>query len=346
LRGLADRSWSTRTPGGWSGSSWSRGCAACPAKRALAPWQEPRRWRRLSWRPTAAAPPADADPSFGVLHGLYWLVAALAAQRPQLLVVDDLHWADSASIRFFEFLANRIDAVPVLLLVARRPDAASAGGVLLGAPSGTFIELPPLSPEAAAAVVGEHSDAPVCAAFARACHSATGGNPLLLHRLALGLRERGIGGGREGDAMAVTRLGPYAVADVVGATLARLGREPACLAHAVAVLERAPLATAARLAGVDSGHASALAEQLVGSGILRDVRPLEFQHELVRDAVLSGLTAGERARLHADAARALAMRELLLRRSPCTCCTPSPVATRRSRACWPERAGTPSPPGA
>jgi len=56
--------------------------------------------------PDVAGPPADADPSFGVLHGLCWLVAALAAQRPRLLAVDDLHWADSASVRFLEFLAR------------------------------------------------------------------------------------------------------------------------------------------------------------------------------------------------------------------------------------------------
>ena len=104
----------------------------------------------------------------------------------------------------------------------------------------------------------------------------------------------------------MTRLGPYAVAGAVGATLARLGDAPARLARAVAVLERAPLITAARLAGLDPEEASALGEQLVRAGILRDVRPLEFEHALVRDAVLSGLTAAERARLHADAARILA----------------------------------------
>ena len=70
--------------------------------------------------------PSDVDASFGVLHGLYWLVAALAERRPLLLVVDDQHWADGASTRFLEFMANRLDTLPVLLLAARRP----AGGSL------------------------------------------------------------------------------------------------------------------------------------------------------------------------------------------------------------------------
>jgi hypothetical protein len=41
------------------------------------------------------------------------------------------------------------------------------------------------------------------------------------------------------------------------------------------------------------------------AGILRDERPLQFEHALVRDAVLSGMTAATRARLHGEAARVL-----------------------------------------
>ena len=242
-------------------------------------------------------PDASADPeaSFGVLHGLYWLVAALAEQRPQLLVVDDLHWSDGASARFLEFVANRLDTLPVLLLAAQR-----AGGTLRAAPLVTSIRLAPLSPAATAAVLAERDGGPVSEAFAQACHGATGGNPLLVRRLADGLYARGVG-----DAEAVTRLGPYAVADAVAESLARLGDGPAALARGVAVLETAPLVTAARLAGVDLDEASALGEQLVRAGILRDARPLEFEHALVRDAVVNGLSAGERAQLHAAAARIL-----------------------------------------
>jgi DNA-binding CsgD family transcriptional regulator len=249
--------------------------------------------------PGPSMPAVEADASFGVLHGLYWLVAGLAAQRPQLLIVDDLHWADGASILFLEFLANRLDAVPALLLAAQRP-VASAEGALRGAPLVTSMELASLSREATAAVLAERRGAPASDSFVEACHRATGGNPLLIRRLADGLRERGVD-----DADAVARLGPYAVAEAVGATLARLGEGPARLADAVAVLERTPLITAARLVGVDSREASTFAERLVRAGILRDARPVEFEHALVREAVLGGLTAGERARLHADAARIL-----------------------------------------
>ncbi|HET8951713.1 MAG TPA: ATP-binding protein, partial [Solirubrobacteraceae bacterium] len=67
------------------------------------------------------APSAAGDgSSFATLHGLYWLVAGLAAERPQLLLVDDVHWADEASVRFLLFLVNRLEDAPVLLLAAQR----------------------------------------------------------------------------------------------------------------------------------------------------------------------------------------------------------------------------------
>src|SRR3954447_19320020 len=42
----------------------------------------------------------EAETSFAILHGLYWLAVRLAEQQPLLLVVDDAHWADEPSLRF------------------------------------------------------------------------------------------------------------------------------------------------------------------------------------------------------------------------------------------------------
>ena len=46
--------------------------------------------------PTLDPPASGVDPSFAILHGLYWLCANLAAARPLCVVVDDAHWADAA----------------------------------------------------------------------------------------------------------------------------------------------------------------------------------------------------------------------------------------------------------
>ena len=59
------------------------------------------------------AGPVAPDPSFAVLHGLYWLCANMAAERPLALVVDDAHWADRASLRFLAFLLPRLAELPV-----------------------------------------------------------------------------------------------------------------------------------------------------------------------------------------------------------------------------------------
>jgi tetratricopeptide (TPR) repeat protein len=244
--------------------------------------------------PERADGAAPADPAFGALHGLYWLVANLAAERPQLLVVDDLHWADEASARFLAFLANRIDALPVLLLAAQRP-----GGAAAPAPS-ALLEPRPLTLAGTAALIAERDGAGPDG-LAAACHAATGGNPLLVRRLAEGL---GDGDGAD-PAELVARVGPDALAVAVGDAIARLGEGPRDLAAAVAVLDTAPLVAAARLAGQEPAVAAAHAERLAGAGILRDARPLEFAHALVRDAVLNALSAGERTRLHGEAARLL-----------------------------------------
>jgi len=62
-----------------------------------------------------AAPLAAAagDPPFAVTHGLYWLAVNASEAGPVLVAIDDLHWADQASLRFVLYLADRLAGLPV-----------------------------------------------------------------------------------------------------------------------------------------------------------------------------------------------------------------------------------------
>src|SRR2546430_12177219 len=84
-----------------------------------------------------------------ILHGLYWLCANLAAQCPLCLVVDDVHWADAASLRYLVFLLTRLEELDAALVVATRPREEGADAELLAAvtsdPSAQVLRLPPLT---------------------------------------------------------------------------------------------------------------------------------------------------------------------------------------------------------
>ncbi len=73
-----------------------------------------------------AAQPAGSqdtipESSFAMVHGLYWLAANVAFQQPTLLAIDDLHWADSPSLRWLLYLTRRLEGVPLLVAAGTRP---------------------------------------------------------------------------------------------------------------------------------------------------------------------------------------------------------------------------------
>ena len=259
------------------------------------------------------AAPDDAaeallDPSFAILHGLYWLCANLGRRCPLLLCVDDVHWADQASLRFLHFLGRRLEELPIAVVAATRPARPADGPPLLAAlaadPSAEVLVLAPLSVHAVAELVRLGLGGDVEPAFAAACHEATGGVPFLVHELVRTIAEEGI----EPTAAASSRiaaLAPRAVAQSVVQRLGRLSSAARELAPAAAVLGEADLRLAADLAGMDPGAAATAADELATAGILEQGRPLRFVHPIVRAAVEADLPPSERAGLHAAAARRL-----------------------------------------
>ncbi|MCW3063352.1 MAG: transcriptional regulator, LuxR family, partial [Solirubrobacterales bacterium] len=134
---------------------------------------------------------APEDPSFAVLHGLYWLTVNLAAGGPLLLAVDDLHWCDSASVRFLGYLVRRLEGLRVLVACCVRAteptDAILAQ--LAADPLARSVKPRALSDTAVAELLGRQLHAVPDEAFATECRVLTGGNPLLLDRLLRALGE-------------------------------------------------------------------------------------------------------------------------------------------------------------
>jgi DNA-binding CsgD family transcriptional regulator len=250
---------------------------------------------------------------FAYLHGLHWLVANLAERGALLLTVDDAHWADDASLRFLHYLAQRVEGLSAVLVVALRAGEPSPGeggalAELRAHPEAAIVHPARLSDRAVAELVRRvFRDAED--AFCDACGEATAGNPFYLRELLASAAADEVPATVAG-ANRLAKLGP---AGISRAALARLGRMPASrpsLARAVAVAgDGIALLDAAELAGLEPGDAAAAADELAGAELLQAGESLSFAHPIVREVVYADLGAGARSDLHLKAARLLAARE-------------------------------------
>lgn len=253
----------------------------------------------------AAAAPGEHDAA-STLHGIYWLVANLAERGPVLLVVDDAHVADAASLRALAYVVRRVAELPVAVVVAAQSPVEHVEHVEPAVVDALRDAATVLLPEPlSAAAVGELVDARLGgspADFVAACHEATGGNPLLLAALLDAVRECGAA---TSDAVAVHA--PGVVATFVARRLREAGADAAAVADAVAVLGgAAELRHVVAVTGLDADRVACAADTLVAAGLLAPGRPLTFGHSLVEQAVADRPSPADRHRAHRRAAAALA----------------------------------------
>jgi DNA-binding CsgD family transcriptional regulator/tetratricopeptide (TPR) repeat protein len=248
---------------------------------------------------------------FSSLQGLHWLVVNLAARKPLLLLADDVHWADTASLRWLVFLAERVEDVRALIVAATRPAEPGADQELLDAlmvaPAARVVRPAPLSAGATTTVVRGRLPGSVDA-FSAACHQAAGGNPFLLGELLDELAADGVQGSAS-DAGKVLEFGSERLGRAVRRRLRRLPAEATSVARAVAVLgPGAPLDEVAPLAELEEVTAGRAADALVGIHVLAANRALDFVHPVVRSAVYEQIPSLECHALHVEAARLLTAR--------------------------------------
>ncbi len=250
----------------------------------------------------------ETDDPFAVLHGLYWVTAAMAEQQPLVLAIDDAHWADSGSLDYVGFLLPRLEELPVLLAMTVRPDepdpSPSLGRVLLD-PLVQRLTPTPLSPEATTAFLAEELERRPDPVFAATCHEVSGGNPFLLCELARNLVSQGIEPISQQSEL-VRKQAPERVGQTVLARLAKLSPGAGDVAKSLAVLgDGSDLGLLSGMDGCDPEATIEAMDELRASAILDGGVSPRFIHPLVRNAIYADMSVGERSRSHARAAALL-----------------------------------------
>jgi DNA-binding CsgD family transcriptional regulator len=240
------------------------------------------------------------------------LLERLAEPRPVVLVLDDVQWADFASVELLGALLRRPPASPVLMALGVRPHQASDR--LLGAferalreATLTRIELAGLSPAEACAFIGQE----IAATEAAVLYEESGGNPFYLEQLARALDHAT--GATYADVELSLAMG------VPSAVAASLAEELALLSDAARlVLEGAAVAgdpfepeLAAVAAGTSEDSTMEAVDELLHLDLIRQTdvpRRFRFRHPLVRRAVYETARGGWRLGAHERCAEALAAR--------------------------------------
>jgi DNA-binding CsgD family transcriptional regulator len=242
---------------------------------------------------------------FATAHAVYWLTVNVSQGGPILLAVDDAHWSDTSSLRALDYLVRRISDLPVVLLVAMRPQEPGAPHDLLDglrtSPDARHLRVAPLGEPAVAELVRRRipeADAELCRAF----FEATGGNPLLIQELVRALSARGgVPEPEEVESIALPSLG-----ERLRRRIERVDPEAANLARSMAVLgDGGRQSTAAALAGLDQGRTGQLAHALRRIEVLASEDPFVFVHPLSRRSLYDEIPASERHRAHQVAADTL-----------------------------------------
>jgi DNA-binding CsgD family transcriptional regulator len=255
-----------------------------------------------------SAAPAGAgglqDERFHAYRAVRALLQRMAMGRPLVLILDDVHWADDASLELIAHLLRRPPPAAMLIALAFRAgqvpntllaalEAAGRDGLVSG------IELGPLTQAEADALLGAPAQPYL--------YRQSGGNPFYLEELAR-LPTSAPAASEEADAVGV----PPAVAAALGQEILGLSERARALAWGGAVAgEPFDLDLAAAAAALPEPDALAAIDDLLGSRVAvgTDVpRRYRFRHPLVRRAVYDGATEAWRLQAHARAATALAER--------------------------------------
>ncbi len=271
--------------------------------------EAPPLWPWLALLRALGAAPSLLEEQAGAPQGRFARFVAVLARlraatrrRPALLVIDDAHLADLASLLLARFLTRARD-LPLLLLLTSRdtshvPDSEAARLLSELSGRGLAVALGGLGEDDVGALLGGLSAAPFDAALLHALTGLTRGNPLHVRSVALRseLRAEGLRGGLERTIEEQMHL------------LAHDDRRLLALAALIGC--EASIHEIARVAGASPTQVAECLSRAAGAGLTVAVDGADgrfgFVHDLVRQAALGTLPVAERLEAHARASRLLA----------------------------------------
>ncbi len=254
----------------------------------------------------ATRPPGEGTERYRLHYAIRNLLERLTTRQPMLLALDDVHWADAASIEVMTHLLRRFRG-PLLMAVAYRHAPARLVAALEGTARdgvGSRIELVPLSRKQARRLIGPDMDEGALATLYR----ESGGNPFYIEQLARSSHPRQI---REPpEPLHLQEAVPRAVIAAIEEELITVSDPARVLLHAAAVAgDPFEPELIAAIAEIDTPPVLAALDELLGLDFIRptDVpRRFRFRHPIVRRAVYDAAPHGWRIGAHTRASTALA----------------------------------------
>ena len=254
------------------------------------------------------------------------LLEALAAERPLLLVLEDLHWADFATVDLLSALCRRRAATKLMLIVTYRPEELGSARHPLQQMAHELaarkycrqIELGPLAgPAIAEILAGGQEDGPITREFTRLIEERSGGNPLFVELILEFLQQRGLAERIDrrwqllapvGAPAAVT---PPTLARILEAKIDRMSEAARQVLEAASVAGlRFDTAMAAPAAEMDEQSFEAICEEFSrNTCTVREAEPVilpdgelvsayVFRHAVFRQVLYDRIGPSRRAHLH------------------------------------------------
>jgi DNA-binding CsgD family transcriptional regulator/tetratricopeptide (TPR) repeat protein len=277
------------------------------------------------YRPTDNLPPPPAPfaergtvgavaSQAALFNAVLGFLTALTTERPLVLLLEDVHWQDPASLDLLRFLAREVSALPALMIVTYRADELTRHRplhhllpTLVRESHAARIDLRPLDDDAIRTLVDARFSLPTPDAerLTRFVQQRAEGNALFIGELLRSLVESGVlrdeGGRWSLTALAHVALPPL-LRQVIDARVTRLDTDgQRVLAVAAVVGHEVALVLWALAAEVDEAFLLGLIEAATTANLLvetSDGLRVRFAHALVREAVYEGISPARRRVLH------------------------------------------------